>query len=180
MLYQQRKQLTALQVLVSKCYVDSWMLLAVKSLYSYSDVCVHVGRVKSQLFTVDVGLWQECVLSPLLFIAQMHDPATRSEDCLTTTSLSRLFAERQCWALTGGTSWFPSALRSPERALAAGKTCDLLLRFPLVVVVTHWFGFCCRILYGFNAVLLYNGRFWDGFTSTTSASLWPVTSRDHP
>jgi len=29
----------------------------------------------------------------------------------------------------------------------------------------------CHILYGFNAVLLCNGRFWDGFTSVTSASL---------
>jgi len=67
-------------------------------------------------------------------------------------------------------SWFPSALRSPERALAAGRTCYLLLRLLLVVVVAHWFGFFCRNLYGFNAVLLCNGRFWDGFTSATSAS----------
>jgi len=36
---------------------------------------------------------------------------------------------------------------------------------------------CCRNLYGFDAVLLCHGRFWDSFTS---ASLWPVTSRDHP
>ena len=95
-------------------------------------------------------------------------------------SLSRLFAERQCWALTGRASWFPSALRSPERALPVGRTYYLLLCLLLVVVIAHWFGFYCRILCGFNAVLLCNGRFWDGFTSATSAPLWPVTSRDHP
>ena len=30
---------------------------------------------------------------------------------------------------------------------------------------------CCRNLYGFNAVLLCNRRFWDSFTSVTLASL---------
>ena len=39
---------------------------------------------------------------------------------------------------------------------------------------------CCRILYGFNAVLLCNGRFWDGFTSDILALLRQVTSREHP
>ena len=109
-----------------------------------------------------------------------YDPATRSEDCLTTTSLSRLFAERQGWALAGGASWFPSTLRSPERALAAGRTCYLLLRLLLVVVFTHWFGFFCWNLYGFNVVLLCNGRFWDGFAFATSASLWSRPSVDPP
>jgi len=32
------------------------LLLAAKSLYSYSEVCVCVGGVKTQPFTVDVGL----------------------------------------------------------------------------------------------------------------------------
>ena len=48
--------------------VDGSLLLAVKSLYSCSEVCVRVGRVKSWPFTVGVGLRQGCVLSPLLFI----------------------------------------------------------------------------------------------------------------
>jgi len=48
--------------------VDDCLLLAAMSLYSYSDVCVRVGRVKSRPFTFGVGLRQGCVLSPLLFI----------------------------------------------------------------------------------------------------------------
>jgi len=48
--------------------VDGYLLLAVKSLYSFSEGCVRVGRVKSRPFTVGVGLQQGCVLSPLLFI----------------------------------------------------------------------------------------------------------------
>ena len=48
--------------------VDGRLLLAVKSLYSCSEVCVHVRKVKSRPFTVGVGLRQGCVLSPLHFI----------------------------------------------------------------------------------------------------------------
>jgi len=48
--------------------VDGRLLLVVKSLYSCSEVCVRVGRVKSRLFTVGVGIRQWCVLSPLLCI----------------------------------------------------------------------------------------------------------------
>jgi len=49
--------------------VDGRLLLAVKSLYSCSEVCVRVGGVKSQPFTVGVGLWRQgCVLSAILFI----------------------------------------------------------------------------------------------------------------
>ena len=81
---------------------------------------------------------QQCRKTSKL-VTNGYDPATRCEDCLTTTSLPRLFAERQCWALTVGASWFPSALRSPERALAAGRTCYLLL-YLLFVVVARWFG----------------------------------------
>ena len=55
------------EVLREYC-VDCRLLLAVKSLYSCSDVCVCVGGVKSQPSIVGVGLRQRCVLSPLLFI----------------------------------------------------------------------------------------------------------------
>jgi len=51
--------------------VDGRLLLAVKSLYSCSKVCVRVGGVESQPFTVSVGLLV-CVLSPLLFIVYMN------------------------------------------------------------------------------------------------------------
>jgi len=46
--------------------VDDRLLLVVKSLYSSSEVCVHCGGVKSQLFTVGVGLRQGvCVVTTL-------------------------------------------------------------------------------------------------------------------
>jgi len=45
--------------------VGGRLLLAVKSLNSCSDVCVCVGGVKSQPFTVGVWLWQEFMLSPM-------------------------------------------------------------------------------------------------------------------
>ena len=52
--------------------VDGRLLLVVMSMYSYSDVCVRVGGVKSHPFTVGVGFWQWYVLSPLLFIVYMN------------------------------------------------------------------------------------------------------------
>ena len=48
--------------------IEGHLLLAVKSLHSCSEICVHVGKVKSRPFTVGVGLRQGCVLSPLHFI----------------------------------------------------------------------------------------------------------------
>jgi len=36
--------------------VDGRLLLALKSLYSCSEICIHVGKVNSQPFTVGVGL----------------------------------------------------------------------------------------------------------------------------
>ena len=51
--------------------VDGRLLLVAKSLYSYSGVCIRVGRVKSRSFTVSVGLRQRCVLSPLLLIVNI-------------------------------------------------------------------------------------------------------------
>jgi len=94
----------------------------------------------------------------------------------------KTFAEHQCWALTSQASWFPFALRSPQCALAAGRMYYLLLRLLLVVVIAHWFGFCSRILCGFNAVLLCNARFLDGLASATSGFYgpWPVVTIRRP
>ena len=50
--------------------VDGLLLLAVKSLYSCSEVCIGVGAVKSALLK-GVGLRQMCVLSSLFFIIYM-------------------------------------------------------------------------------------------------------------
>jgi len=49
--------------------VGSRQLLAIKYLYSYSEVYVRVDGVKSQPFTVGIGLRHRCMLSPLLFIS---------------------------------------------------------------------------------------------------------------
>ena len=52
--------------------VDTRLLLAIKSLYSWSAICFRVARVESRTFTVAVGLRQGCVLSPLLFIVYIR------------------------------------------------------------------------------------------------------------
>jgi len=58
--------------------VDGHLLLVVRSLYSYSEVYVSVGTVKSQPFTVGVGLQHGSVLSPLLFTVYMNWTDSRS------------------------------------------------------------------------------------------------------
>ena len=52
------------------------LLLTVKSLYSFSEVCVRVGGIESRPFTVGVGLRQWCVLSPLLFVVSIRGGKT--------------------------------------------------------------------------------------------------------
>jgi len=82
----------ALQTTLEECLFftpTNWstMFLAVITLYSCSDVCVSVGRgVRSQPFTVSVGLQQECVLSPLLSIIlyeleRQSQPSRRGYNC---------------------------------------------------------------------------------------------------
>jgi len=50
--------------------VDGRLLLAVKSLYSVSDVCVRFGGGKSQAYAMGIGLRQGCMPPPLLYIEQ--------------------------------------------------------------------------------------------------------------
>ena len=50
--------------------VRSEVLTAFK-LYKQSEVCVHVNGIKIKPFSVTVGLRQDCVFSPLLFIIYM-------------------------------------------------------------------------------------------------------------
>ena len=52
--------------------IDGHLLVAIKSLYRCSKVCVRVSSNKSKSFNVGVGLRQGCVLSPLLFIVYMN------------------------------------------------------------------------------------------------------------
>ena len=56
--------------------VDGRLLLTVKSLYSCSNVCVHVGRNKSPPFAVGIGLRHWLVLSPLLFSLHQESQTT--------------------------------------------------------------------------------------------------------
>jgi len=62
-----RKHMTGFLV---KSFEECWgsmVLLAVKSLYSCSEVCVHVGGVESQLFIVGAGLRQGYMPWPFPF-----------------------------------------------------------------------------------------------------------------
>ena len=47
--------------------VRGQLLAANKSLYKWSEVCVHVNSIK-KTFSISAGLRHGCVLSPLLFI----------------------------------------------------------------------------------------------------------------
>ena len=69
------------------------LLLAAKSLYSFSDVCVRVGGVKSQTLNVGVGPRRGCVLSPLFLIhVNLIDRHSRVGEVVTVGSrrISRL------------------------------------------------------------------------------------------
>ena len=61
------------------------LLAAIKSLYKQSEVCVRVNGMKTKPFSVNIGLRQGCVLSPLLFIIYMDtiDGDNSSNSCVT-------------------------------------------------------------------------------------------------
>ena len=74
--------------------INGHLLMAVKSLYEQSEVCVRVNGKKSKPFKVRIGLQQGCVLSPLLFIVYMNwiDKCSRVSECVSIGSckISRL------------------------------------------------------------------------------------------
>jgi len=90
-----------------KCFgveygADGCLLLPVKSLYSCSEVYVRVGRVQLRQFTVDVGLRQGCVLSPLVFILYIKGlqttalrPNAAREDILSIMKIIQAYSIRE-------------------------------------------------------------------------------------
>ena len=70
------------------------LLRAIKSFYCRPEVCVRVNDKQSKPFHVGVGLWQGCVLSPLLFIVHMNwiDKCSQADECATigNCKISRL------------------------------------------------------------------------------------------
>ena len=76
--------------------VGDRLLLAVKLLHYCSEVSVRVGRVESQQFSVDVGLRQRCVLSPLRFIVYMNwiDDNSRVDESITVVNYRIAFCRR--------------------------------------------------------------------------------------
>ena len=52
--------------------VNGQLLRAIMSFYCRPEICVRLNGKQSKPFHVGVGLWQGCVLSPLLFIVYMN------------------------------------------------------------------------------------------------------------
>jgi len=64
---------------------DGQLLLAIESIYCHPEVCVHINDKQSKPFHVGVGLRQECILFPLLFISYMNwkDKHSQTNECAT-------------------------------------------------------------------------------------------------
>ena len=61
--------------------IDGQLLIASKSLYMHSEVCVHVNSATTKPFRVSVGLWLGCSLSPILFLIYVDRIVKKSESC---------------------------------------------------------------------------------------------------
>ena len=63
--------------------VDGQLLRTIKSFHCQPEVCVRVNGKQLKPFNVGVGLRQECVLSPLLFIVYMNwiDKCSQADKC---------------------------------------------------------------------------------------------------
>ena len=65
--------------------IEGQLLRAIKSLYCRPEVCVWVNGKQAKPFHVCVGLWQRCVLSPLIIIVCMNwiDKCSQADECAT-------------------------------------------------------------------------------------------------
>jgi len=66
--------------------IDGLLLLAIKSFYCQSEICVRVNGKQSMPFHMGFGLRQGCVLSLLLFIIHMNwiNKRSQTNECATT------------------------------------------------------------------------------------------------
>ena len=103
--------------------IDGHLLMAIKSFYQQSEVCVRVNGKRSQPFNVGVGLRQGCVLSPLLFIVYMNwiDKRSRVDECVSIGSckISRLIFADDLVLLASSESGLQHALSGFEAACAS-------------------------------------------------------------
>jgi len=112
--------------------VEICLWLAVKSLCVCSDVCVRV--VKSQPFTLGVGIWQGCIFSPLLSVVHMirinsHSWVDESVTCGTAVStICFLWRIWYCWHFLSMVSFnmhlsvFSAACDSAKMKISARRT----------------------------------------------------------
>ena len=74
--------------------VNGQLLRAIKSFHCRPEVCAWVNGKQSKLFHLGIGLRQECVLSPLLFIVYMNwiDKCSQADERATigNCNISRL------------------------------------------------------------------------------------------
>ena len=94
--------------------VNDQLLHAIKSFYCRLEVCVRINGKQSKPFHVGVGLRQECVLSPLLFIVYMNwiDKCSQADECATTGNckISRLLFADDLVLLSSAESGLQCAL----------------------------------------------------------------------
>ena len=100
--------LEKLWVVFQECDVGCRLLLTVKFLHSYSEVCVCIGGAKSQPFTVSVWLLQGRVLSTLIIIFYMNWTGSNSRD--NEVSLLEAAASTVCFYGRFGTAFSQQGL----------------------------------------------------------------------
>ena len=96
--------------------VDGQLLRAIKSFYCRPEVCVRVNGKQLKPFHVGVGLWQACVLSPLLVTVYINciDKCSQACECATIGNfkISRLLFSDDLVLLSSTESGIQRALNS--------------------------------------------------------------------